>query len=231
MHLLQKEAGPVNLRRRLLCASAVGIPFVFLLPRAVAWDEQRLQALMEQRAGTPGLRRLNAWLELLVRQKSQAQSVQIKAVNDFWNTEVLAALDSSIWKMPDYWATPLQTLAKGAGDCEDFVIGKYFSLIKLGVPFKKMRLIYVRARNGGLGSQRDVAHMVLGIYETPTSDPLVLDNLIDGIKPASQRQDLSPVFSFDAESVYVGGVGTAAASRINRWQDLLMRMRQEGFDV
>lgn len=136
MHLLQKEAGPVNLRRRLLCASAVGIPFVFLLPRAVAWDEQRLQALMEQRAGTPGLRRLNAWLELLVRQKSQAQSVQIKAVNDF-GIPVLAALDSSIWKMPDYWATPLQTLAKGAGDCEDFVIGKYFSLIKLGVPFKK----------------------------------------------------------------------------------------------
>src|SRR5690606_26911116 len=98
-----------------------------------------------------------------------------------------------IWRQADYWATPLETLAKRAGDCEDFVIAKYFSLINIGVAPEKLRLIYVRARVGGMGSSQSIAHMVLGYYATPHADPLVLDNLVGTIAPASQRRDLSPV--------------------------------------
>jgi hypothetical protein len=59
----------------------------------------------------------------------------------------------------------------------------------------------------------------------------VLDNLVSSIQKASQRNDLTPVFSFDADSVYVDGARSASSERINRWQGLLVRMRQEGFDV
>ncbi|MGN1056871.1 MAG: transglutaminase-like cysteine peptidase, partial [Comamonas sp.] len=139
--------------------------------------------------------------------------------------------DEQLWGSSDHWATPLETLGKGAGDCEDFVIGKYFSLLRLGVPGGQMRLIYVRARTGGVGSTQSIAHMVLGFYATPQATPQVLDNLVPRIQPASQRPDLTPVFSFNANGIYVDGARSASSDRINRWQGLMARMRQEGFEV
>ncbi|PAS95748.1 MAG: hypothetical protein BSR46_16480 [Candidatus Dactylopiibacterium carminicum] len=53
--------------------------------------------------------------------------------------------------------------------------------------------------------------MVLGYYEQPGSDPLVLDNLRSDILPASQRPDLTPVFSFNAEGVWTAGSSGAGA--------------------
>jgi hypothetical protein len=73
------------------------------------------------------------------------------------------------------------------------------------VAVEKLRLIYVRARLGGAGSTQSIAHMVLGYYETPAAEPLVLDSLLDNIMPASQRKDLTPVFSFNAR-VYMSRV-------------------------
>lgn len=198
---------------------------------AQAWSEGQLQRSMSSRFGDAGLRRMQRWFAMLEAQNGKSVSQHLHAVNDFWNQQLLAGLDPQIWKEDDYWATPLESLGRGTGDCEDFVIGKYFSLIKLGVPSQQMRFIYVRARVGGVGSTRSVAHMVLGFYETPQSDPLVLDNLAATIQKASHRSDLTPVFSFDAESIYVEGSRSASSDRINRWQGLLVRMRQEGFDV
>jgi predicted transglutaminase-like cysteine proteinase len=119
-------------------------------------------------------------------------------------------------------------LGKGAGDCEDYVIGKYFSLIALGVPTSKLRFVYVRARIGGPESTEQIAHMVLGYYPTPNSIPLVLDSLVSSIMPASQRRDLVPVFSFNADGVYVDGKQAAPVDRIGRWRNLLQRMEREG---
>src|SRR5690554_4361761 len=122
----------------------------------------------------------------------------------------------AVWRRDDYWATPLEALGRGRGDCEDFVIGKYFSLVHLGVPPEKLRLIYVRAQVDG----RSVAHMVLGYYDQPDSEPLILDNLVHRIEPASRRRDLTPVFSFNAHAVFAKGSQSAGVDRITRWQDL-----------
>ena len=54
-----------------------------------------------------------------------AERDKLTLVNDFWNRSVMSGEDSVIWGQPDYWATPLESLGKGAGDCEDYVIGKY----------------------------------------------------------------------------------------------------------
>lgn len=215
----------------MLLAGMSLLPSVALIPWAGAWNVASLQIAMERRFGQPGLQRLQAWMQLLQSQQGQNPPQQLVAINDFWNLNVVAGMDQNIWHEADYWATPLETLGKGSGDCEDFVIGKYFSLIRLGVPARQMRLIYVRARVGGVGSTQSIAHMVLGFYATPQADPLVLDNLVAGIQKASQRTDLTPVFSFDAEAVYVNGARSTSSERINRWQNLLVRMRQEGFDI
>lgn len=221
-----------RLSRRSLLSVSMAAVGLWALRGAVALDLDvgRLQQTMQSRYGARGTQALNAWLAMLQAQAGRPVAQQLQAVNDFWNQTVMASEDSFVWSQADYWATPLESLGKRSGDCEDYVIAKYFSLIRLGVAAQKLRLIYVRARMGGAGSTQSVAHMVLGYYETPAADPLVLDNLVGSIYPASQRSDLTPVFSFNAQGIYVAGGGRPApVDRIGRWQDLLARMRQEGF--
>ena len=49
------------------------------------------------------------------------------------------------WNKVDYWATPIEFLASHGGDCEDFAIAKYFTLIQLGIPEEQLTLTYVKA--------------------------------------------------------------------------------------
>lgn len=196
--------------------------------QALEFNVQQMRQSMQSRFGEGGVQRLDAWLAVL--EKSAARSVQgqLQAINDFWNQNAVGGEDQQIWGEAEYWATPLETLGKRAADCEDYVIGKYFSLVRLGVPVEKLRFIYVRARVGGMGSTQSIAHMVLGYYETPQSEPLVLDNLMGSMVPASQRKDLTPVFSFNAQGIYVTGAQPASVERISRWKGLISRMQQEG---
>lgn len=215
--------------RLLLCLWALlGLVFVWSASQAIEIDSEKLQKLAASRYGAKGARAIDNWLGLLRQPPGPTERDTLNRVNAFWNQSLLSGEDQAIWGQPDYWATPLESLGKGAGDCEDYVIGKYFSLIKMGVPAEKLRFIYVRARIGGPSSSTSVAHMVLGYYEDPNAVPLVLDSLISTILPATQRRDLTPVFSFNAEAVYVDGKPAAPADRISRWRDLLQRMAREG---
>ena len=56
----------------------------------------------------------------------------------------------------------------------------------------------------------------------------MLDGLISTILPATQRRDLTPVFSFNADGVYVDSKPAAPVDRLSRWRDLLQRMEREG---
>ena len=212
-------------------AAAVGLCALRSASDAIAFDfdAARLQTSMQSRYGAKGAQALRQWLDMLQQQTGKPLQQQLPAVNQFWNRAVVQTEDSVLWSQPDYWATPVETLGRGAGDCEDYVIGKYFSLLRLGVAEENLRLIYVRARMGGMGSTQSIAHMVLGHYTTPTAEPLVLDSMLDPILPSSQRRDLTPVFSFNAQGVYVAGAQPSPVERITRWSDLLARMRQEGF--
>ena len=119
-------------------------------------------------------------------------------------------------------------MGKAAGDCEDFAIAKYMTLLLLGVNNQHLRLIYVRYKTGATAP---IAHMVLGYYPQPTEEPLILDNMISSVRPASMRSDLSPVFSFNSDGLWAGGATTSTAdptTRLSRWRDVLERMRQEG---
>ena len=195
---------------------------------ALEVSSDRLQSLAASRYGAKGAKSVGNWLQLLRNPAAPQERDRLTVANDFWNRALLSGEDATIWGQADYWATPLESLGKGAGDCEDYVIGKYFTLLALGVPANKLRFIYVRARIGGAASSTQIAHMVLGYYETPNAVPLVLDNLISTILPATQRRDLTPVFSFNADGVYVDGKPDAPVARLSRWRELLQRMEREG---
>ncbi len=207
---------------------------VFLLFAALLWsatpiaeviDFSRISAYANQRYGAAVVRKLDTWNTMLVQAGKLNEQEKLRAVNNFWNQTLVGGEDINIWGQVDYWATPLQSLAKGKGDCEDYVIGKYFSLLQLGVSADKLRFVYVKAQVG----RQSIAHMVLGYYPTPQSEPLVLDSLTDRIGLARTRPDLAPVFSFNAQGVYVPGGKPTSVDRIGRWQDLLARMQAEGF--
>lgn len=176
--------------------------------------------------GAPAAARLQKWREILQSERNSSELKKLETVNRFFN-RVPFVSDLAHWRKMDYWATPYEFLATNGGDCEDFAIAKYFTLRELGVPVERMRITYVKALT------LNQAHMVLTYFPTPEAEPLVLDNLQEGLLPASQRKDLVPVYSFNGDNLwlakelsgrsqYVGG-----SERVGLWQDLLLRMKHE----
>jgi predicted transglutaminase-like cysteine proteinase len=171
---------------------------------------------------------VQALLEVLATQAGQSEGRRLQAINDFYNQRLQFRTDQAIWGVLDYWASPIETLARGQGDCEDYAIAKYFSLLHAGVAPARLRLVYVRALVEGASQ----AHMVLAYFEQPQADPLILDNLQATIRPASQRPDLTPVFSFNSQGLWQGASGAPAgdaAARLSPWREVLRKAREEGF--
>lgn len=197
-----------------------------------AVDIDKLLSLAQERYGARGTQLINQWQKLGADVKDQSDTEILNTVNNFVNRRVVFTEDSVAWNQPDYWATPLESMGRGVGDCEDYAIAKYITLLNVGIPNEKIRMIYVKARLGGAGSAHNQAHMVLGYFSAPDAEPLILDNLISSVRPASSRQDLLPVFSFNSDGLWSGG-GAASqgdpTARLSKWRDVIDRMRQEGW--
>ena len=197
-----------------------------------AWDDARLAAAArssgpQAAAALPALRRL---LQEGVRQND---TDRLAAVNPFFNLRLAFREDQEIWGQPDYWASPLEALEKGAGDCEDIAIAKYFALLAMGMPAEKLRLLYVRATQlPGVPAGTPVPHMVLAYYPSPQAEPLILDNLVPEVLPAGRRTDLTPVFSFNSDGLWRGAQGGSAGdptARLSPWRTVQDKARREGF--
>lgn len=170
---------------------------------------------------------------LLAPLRQGSEAMRLEMANRFFNHRIAFGEDSAVWGQADYWASPLEALARGAGDCEDYAIAKYLSLVGSGVPASRLRLVYMLARTGQSGEPAaGQAHMVLAYYAQPGADPLILDNLVAEILPASRRPDLTPVFSFNDEGLWQGIGGRRAGdplARLARWRAVLAKARTEGF--
>lgn len=142
--------------------------------------------------------------------------------NGFFN-QVPFVSDVKHWAVEDYWATPVEMLGTFGGDCEDYSVAKYLTLKDIGVPIERLRITYVRA------VRLNEAHMVLAYYATPDAEPLILDNLVPDIKPASQRPDLEPVYSFNDDDLWTatGQTRRGAATQVRMWKQLLEKLAKE----
>jgi len=196
---------------------------------AAAWNADRLLNGAARR-GTQAVQRAGELNQLADRLRDAVPADRLLAVNDYVNRHLQFADDAVVWQQADYWASPFEALQRGAGDCEDFAMAKYFTLTAMGVPDAQLRLVYVKALIGGAPQ----AHMVLAYYAAPGAEPQVLDNLIDAVMPASRRTDLTPVFSFNAEGLWAGtgnqsAAGGNASARLSRWREVLQRAAEDGF--
>jgi len=179
----------------------------------------------EKKYGKDAYNRLLAWEELIRQDRSTNDRAKLERVNSFFNGKIRFANDTEVWGNQDYWATPIEFLCKSAGDCEDFAIAKYFTLKAMGIPDEKLKITYVKS------IQYNIHHMVLTYFSTPEAEPLVLDNLVDSINPASRRTDLFPILSFNGSGLWMAkqrgqGKMAGSSSRIRLWQDLLQKMSE-----
>ena len=167
--------------------------------------------------------RLLSWENLMRREWSSSDREKLEKVNSFMN-KIPYREDIDVWGAPDYWATPVEFLGRGAGDCEDYAITKYFTLKAMGVSEQKLKITYVKALQLGK------THMVLTYTDKPGDEPLVLDNLNKSIMPASERFDLIPIFSFNGTELWMAqqrGQGESTeSSRLKPWRNLLKRMSE-----
>jgi predicted transglutaminase-like cysteine proteinase len=202
---------------------------LLFLPLASAWTDSALLTDTQIRAissqyGSGAGERLRQWQSIMLRYKGRSEAEKLRVVNNFFNR--MRFIDDILhWKKRDYWATPVEFLATRGGDCEDFSIAKYFTLRELGIPAAKLRITYVKAL------KLNQAHMVLAYYPSPEAEPLILDNLVAQIRPASERTDLQPVYSFNGDNLWLAkqltgrGRLVGKSDRISLWQQVLKRMR------
>ena len=197
-----------------------------------ATNLDKMQSLALSRYGQDTANMVAEWRAMIDKVQPLSDKEKVVAVNDFFNTRIRWVPDTQAWGQKDYWATPLETMGKKMGDCEDFAIAKYATLLLTGVDINKLRITYVKARMGGPYSKLHEAHMVLAYYATPSGIPDILDNLVMEVRPASQRSDLTPVYGFNSEGLWVGGAAAPATkdpgAKLSRWRDLLQRAAAEG---
>jgi len=184
----------------------------------------KLLHYIQQKYGTSAEKRVVKWQDIMRNNKNDSDWGKLNMVNNFFN-KIPYETDLDHWKKYDYWATPIEMIATNGGDCEDYAIGKYFTLRELGIPIEKLRISYV------IELTVNQPHMVLAYYETPDSDPLILDNIKGRITPASGREDLQPVYSFNGDGLWTaqerGNELKQDVGNVFSWQDLNERMVTE----
>ena len=191
-----------------------------------------MRDLAVSRYGQGTARLVDTWQAQIETMKSLPDEEKLTQANHFFNLHIRWVQDPEAWGKTDYWATPLELMGRGMGDCEDFAIAKYLTLVLAGVDVDKLRITYVKARLTGSGGVKNTAHMVLAYYPSATEEPVILDNLITDIRPASMRPDLTPVYGFNSKGIWVGRttapVTTRPETKLSRWRDLLRRASAEG---
>lgn len=166
--------------------------------------------------------RFTAWENLMHHSLGKTEQEKIKSVNDFFNRMHWVS-DKDLWNKKDYWATPIESLIRNAGDCEDFSIAKYFTLLAMDIPFERLRINYVK-----MADQQN--HMVLSYYPSLGTMPLILDNFNKELLKQSKRTDLTFMFSFNSEGLWLANnkmIAIDDENSLNHWISMMKRIEKE----
>jgi len=225
---------PLNSRvlktNRLIAACTAVLAGLLALPAlSVITIDAVIINSVENQYGGKAVKRVVDWDELMLENKEISNGDKLKRANRFFN-KIRYRTDWDHWGKEDYWATPLEMLGTNHGDCEDYTIAKYFTLLALGIPDEDLRITYVNAIELGQ------AHMVLTYYGESKTDPLVLDNIEYWIQPASKRSDLEPVYSFNGAGLWMSQERSRSdfykngAQQIEQWAAMLNRLPVNNMD-
>lgn len=157
---------------------------------------------IEDRFGKSQKKRAKQIYSMAEKYLHSTEEEKLNAVNQQFNSYDWIS-DQEHWDgLPDYWASPLETILTLGGDCEDLALAKFAMLQGLGVDPNKMMLTYVK-----IPERNNIAHMVLYYWHNveKTGEPLVLDNMHKQVLPKSERKDLIEVYNIDGKHIRMSG--------------------------
>ncbi len=142
---------------------------------------------LEHCASRPAMR----FLEIVKAAAAREGLARLGEINRAFNLAIRPVSDRAQYGVEDHWASPLATLAAGAGDCEDYAIAKLVALRAAGVPANDLRLVIIREMTTGED------HAVV----TARADGhwRVLDNRTFVMIDDSDLGKYRPLFAIDAE--------------------------------
>ena len=192
-------------------AEPFDMPAKAVLPEELAakWSDLQSRILADEKtiaacraddaACSPAARRFLSFVELGSKNERR---VQLGQINRAVNLAVRPASDWAQYGYADFWASPLQTLTSGAGDCEDYAIVKYAALRALGIAEADLRLIIVR------DGKHQTDHAIVAVRDE--HDWLILDNRTMAILNAEDARHYNPLFVLDQQATQ-----TFAAAAVN----------------
>jgi predicted transglutaminase-like cysteine proteinase len=149
--------------------------------------QRRVKDDQADRDCNPGIANcpLRPWKKFLASLVGKPAQEQLSAVNAYGN-RMKYIQDIDNYGVDDYWATPKEFIFN-SGDCEDYVIFKYFSLRDLGFGVDSMRIVTVQDTN------LRIAHAVLAVYIN--NDILILDNQTESVISHHKILHYAPIYS------------------------------------
>lgn len=130
---------------------------------------------------------VNAWRKHLTGLQGYQQTEKMAKLNRFINHAQPYREDYANFRKPDHWTSPIEFL-KHAGDCEDFAIIKFFSLLELGFSNDQLRIVVVNDLRRGL------PHAVLSVTLN-NGEVYILDSLRDRPVRHEYFRHYKPIYS------------------------------------
>jgi predicted transglutaminase-like cysteine proteinase len=117
---------------------------------------------------------------------------QLRLVNNYFNSKPYED-DARLFGTDDYWQFAEEFVRHG-GDCEDFVVAKYRTLLAAGFPERNLRIVLVHDRVTRTEHAVLAARIGSAVY--------ILDNQKVGLKLEAQVTTYRPLYAFNRKSVY-----------------------------
>ena len=150
------------------------------------------------------------FLAVVSAAKSRAGRARLGEVNRAINLAIRPMSDLAQYGVIDRWAAPIEVLARGAGDCEDYAIAKYAALRAAGIGEDDLRLMVVRDTK----LREDHAVLAARLDETW----LILDNRRLLMLQDTELPNYVPLFTLGVDGIrHVDG--WRAAARVSSLRD------------
>lgn len=195
----------------------------FLNSKELLLTNKELDYIKESPKKSYIINRFKKFKEMRKKALTLPTNKKLAYVNAFFN-KILPVHDATKYNYDDYWATRKEFIIEGQGDCEDYVIAKYFTLLELGIDKKNLYFAVVQVKG------KTSYHMNLLYLKTLDAVPLVLDNLSFKVVPLPIRKKLEPKFAFneyDSYALLKNGLGKKVKidwGEVNKWEILLDRV-------
>ena len=133
------------------------------------------------------------FLAIVEAAKARDGRARLGEVNRAVNFAIRPMSDLAQYGEIDVWSSPLASLTRGAGDCEDYAIAKFVALSRAGIPADDLRIVImrdtIRGEDHAVAAARLDGHW------------LTLDNRRLAMIEDAQVRNYQPTFVIDRDGV------------------------------